>query len=365
MRTQSRSPMRAPRGQRGSALSRLVSAMPALVAIGVIGAFIYRDRQENGARLQQQEAERSARVAAREPVFARGEFDPVFALCRDAWSAELQMSQPPVALAWTRTTLDAYFLEGIDSSSWRRLSCSATGVLRGPRVARPLLESLPAEAAPGADSAAEDPWQFALHALSRTPLGAGELAIELLPDPRTGKVISRRWRGVEGGAKPYLDPAGAPPFPALIADPGFVYAPGAAPPPLSVLPRHRWANQADAAFALIEKALPSGAGIAELTLSDDQIELSIEWPIPAFDGKPPAPYGDQEFDEYGVADRDWWYPRTDPGFGCGKGRPLADLRAEYATARARLGTSALSQAWYSCSPAYSDGHHGAWHLFPG
>ena len=173
MRTRSRSPMRAAGGQRGSALSRLVSAMPALVAIGVIGAFIYRDRQENGARLQQQEAEQSARVAEREPVFARGEFDPIFALCRDAWSDELQMSQPPVALAWTRTALDGYFLEGIDSSSWRRLSCSANGVQRGPRVARPLLESMPAEATPGLDAAAEDSWQLALHALSRAPLGPG------------------------------------------------------------------------------------------------------------------------------------------------------------------------------------------------
>ena len=365
MRTRSRSPMRAARGQRGGALSRLVSAMPALVAIGVIGAFIYRDRQENGERLRQQETEQSARVAEREPVFARGEFDPIFALCRDAWSTELQMSQRPVALAWTWTTLDGYLLDGIDSSSWRRLSCSANGVQRGPRVARPLLESMPAEATPGLDAAADDNWQLALHALSRAPLGPGELAVELLPEPRTGVVLSRRWRGVEGGAKPYLEPADAPPFPALIADPGFAYAPGTAPPPLRTLPRHRWARQADAAFALIEKALPPGAGIVEITLSDDQIELRIESPTPSFEGQPPAPYGDQEFDEYGIADRDWWYPRTDPSFGCEKGQPLAEVRSEFATARARLGTSALSQAWYSCSPAYSDGHHGVWHLVPG
>ena len=213
------------------------------------------------------------------------------------------------------------------------------------------------------DAAAEDFWQLALHALSRAPLGPGELASSCfrIREPASDLAALARRRG-RRQALPRTGRRTA--LPGADRRSGVRLRTGRGPSSSPVLPRHRWANQADAAFALIEKALPPGAGISEITLSDDQIELRIESPTPAFDGKPPAPYGDQEFDEYGVADRDWWYPRTDPSFGCEKGLPLAEVRAEYAAARARLGTSSLSQAWYSCSPAYSDGHHGAWHLFP-
>ena len=347
----------------GGGLPRLATAMLPLVALAGIGTLIYLDRQENAREAQRHEAERAAQVREQQQVFACGNFDQILELCQHSWSAELQVDYQLAALAWTWTCLDGYFLEGTDRSSWRRLSCIASGVERGPRVAHPLVESLPAEATPGADSQPEDRWEAALSGLAHAPLGPGELAVELLPDPRTGEMISRRWRGVEGGAKPYIEPANAPPFAMLIANAEFPLAPGAAPPPLRTLNRYRWAAQPNAAFALIEKALPPGAGVVEITLSDDEIELSVESPTPAFDGDPPAPYGDQEFDEYGVAQSDWWYPRTDPGFGCRTGRPLAEVRAEYATAKARLRAGASPRAWYSCSPAYSDGHRGVWHLW--
>jgi hypothetical protein len=83
----------------------------------------------------------------------------------------------------------------------------------------------------------------------------------------------------------------------LVAAPGFPLAAGAAPPTLRPLPRYRWLAQADTAFTTVEEALPAGAGIVELALSEDEIEVSIEWPTPAFDGDPPARYGDKTFDE--------------------------------------------------------------------
>jgi hypothetical protein len=90
--------------------------------------------------------------------------------------------------------------------------------------------------------------------------------------------------------------------------------------------------------------------------------VQIEWPTPAFDGDPPAPYGDKSFDEYGVAGSDWWYPRTEPGFGCREGQDLSAVRAAYEQAAARLAGHTPAFAWFSCSPAYSNGKRGAWHL---
>jgi hypothetical protein len=144
--------------------------------------------------------------------------------------------------------------------------------------------------------------------------------------------------------------------------PGFRPAPGFATRALRPLPRHRWIAEEDAAFALLEREMPKGADIAELTLEEDQVDVTIDWPTPAFDGALPAPYGDKAFDEYGVADMGWWYPRTTPGFGCARGQALARVRAAFAEAKARMPEQPLSRAWYSCSPAYSDGRQAAWHL---
>jgi hypothetical protein len=130
------------------------------------------------------------------------------------------------------------------------------------------------------------------------------------------------------------------------------------------VPRFHWTAQSDAAFAVIARGLPPGAGVSEITLDPDKIEVQVAHPTPAFDGRPPAPFGDMEWDEYGVADRDWWYPREIAGFGCERGRPLAALHADFAAAWSRMGSPPLARAWYSCSPAYSNGHDGTWHLLP-
>ncbi|HEX9669538.1 MAG TPA: hypothetical protein VGC93_08650 [Thermoanaerobaculia bacterium] len=349
------------RGWRRRRLGPLV--LPALVLAGV-AVFVRQERDENARRAQEDAAEEAAQRAERLQVFARGSFDPVLELCRAGWRDELNVHHEPSALAWTRRSLDGYFLDGTDLRSWRQLRCDANGVRRGPRVAHPLLTPL-AEATPetGSESAAADDeaWRLALERLSAAPRDPRELGVELARHPLTGAVISRRWRGVEGGAGASLEPAGTPPFALLIAEPDFPFAPGAAPPPLRSLPRVRWLEQPDAAFDVVERALPAGARIVELTFGEDEIDLTVESPTPAFDGDPPAPYGDMGFDEYGIAEMSWWYPRTEPGFGCPTGESLADVRAGYAAARARV-RGPLIRAWYSCSPAYSDGRRGVWHL---
>jgi hypothetical protein len=178
----------------------------------------------------------------------------------------------------------------------------------------------------------------------------------------TDQVFVRRWRRAASGAVAASDPADAPRFPLLVAVPAFRTAPSPPLASLEVVPRFDWAAQPDAAFGVIARGLPAGAAVSEITLDVGKIEVQIAHPTKAFDDRPPAPFGDMEWDEYGVADRDWWYPRESPGFGCAAGRPLAELHAAFAVKWAQYGSAPLQRAWYSCSTAYSNGRAGAWHL---
>jgi hypothetical protein len=326
---------------------------------GTVALLVHRDRVE-GERWREAE---KAKAAVREAVFARGQRGEMLELCREGWTGELNFNYEPVGLAWTRRGVDAYFVQGVDESSLRQVRCDARGVSRGPRVAHPLHDLLPAEAPAEAEAKVEGEWPRA-HPAAAGSFAEGEVALELLRHPVTGLVLARHWRSGEGGATATLDPPDAPSFAFLPASPGFRAAPGWAPRALRPLARHRWVAEEDAAFALLERELPKGAKVAGLTLEDDSVEVTIDWPTPAFDGDPPAPYGDKTFDEYGVAEMGWWYPRTTPSFGCARGEPLARVRAAFREARARAGEQGLSRAWYSCSPAYSDGHRAAWHLRP-
>ena len=78
--------------------------------------------------------------------------------------------------------------------------------------------------------------------------------------------------------------------------------------------------------------------------------MQIEWKTPAFDGKPPVPYGDKSFDEYGFADMDWWYPREIPGFGCPVGAPLADVITSFGVAKAQRGGTPIERALVLVQP---------------
>ena len=149
------------------------------------------------------------------------------ASCRDGWQGELGLRQDPVALAYTRDELSAYFLDGADRSSVRQVTCGARGVSRGGRFAHPLRDLLPAEAPAGADPAeAEGDTARDLLRLASRTLGAGELGLELVADPLRGRVLQRRWTSREQGAEVALEPADAPAFPLLAASSGCAPLPG-------------------------------------------------------------------------------------------------------------------------------------------
>jgi hypothetical protein len=345
------------------AIRKVGNQLPGLVVAAIVVAgvasVILRERTRETARYQEeQEGLRSARAN----VFAAGDLGEMLSLCREGWQAQTHLHHDPVAIAWTRQGIDAYFFDGTDPSTLRQVRCDAEGVSRGPRVDHPLAAHLPAEAAAERNDRAEGEWSAAIAHFASQHFEPDDLAFEVVLHPATGLPLSRRWRSGPERASAVLEPADAPSFAFLPSARDFTPFPASAAPSLQAMPRKRWLADPASAFTLLSKELPTGAGVSELTLDDDKIEVQIEWPTPAFDGKPPAPYGDKAFDEYGVADTGWWYPGEIPGFGCAIGKPLAAVRTAFLEARARFGAQRLSRAWYSCSPAYSNGRDGVWNL---
>ena len=333
----------------------LVLAIPA-----GLGYVMYRTEQAE--RVQREQAER-AETTARGTLFERGNLGEMLELCSKGWTNLGFSYQSPVALAWSRKGLFAYFHEGTDSSSLRQVRCEPAGSSRGPRFDHPLHAQIPAEAPTQTEQeTTEGDWNRAV-AAAQHPLEASELAVELLRHPVSGRVVARRWKAGTDGAVAAVEPADAPAFGSLLPAGQIGAVAASAPPALEPRPRHRWTAEPEAAFALLYREIPKGALISELTLQDDKIEVYIQHPTHAFDGKPDAPYGDKEFDEYGIADQDWWYPRSEIGFNCGRGTPLADVQAQFVAARANAGPR-IASAWFSCSTAYSNGKTGVWHLVP-
>jgi hypothetical protein len=313
--------------------------------------------------VERRRGEESARVAAREAVIARGALGETLVLCGEGWKNELALHHEPVAVAFTRQGIDAYFFQGTDGNSLRQVRCDASGVSFGPRVAHPLAAQLPAEAPAETVAGSGAEWHAALNDAAGHTLAADELALELVMHPVTRAVFRRLWRAGGEAALATVQPEGAPPFSLLVASPAFPRSKEAPPPP-EPLARRRWIAEPEAAFALLAGALPKGARVSELSLGEERIEVQVDHPTRAFDGNPDAPYGDMEWDEYGVADSTWWYPREIPGFGCARGETLERVRASFEAARARRGERPIDRAWYTCSTAYSDGRTGVWHMMP-
>jgi hypothetical protein len=335
----------------------IVSQLAVLMIPVGFGYFMYRSEQaERAQQAQVQQAEEASRSA----LFARGNLGEGLKLCRDGWSNLGFSYQEPVALAWSRKGLFAYFHQGSDPSSLRQLRCEAGGGSLGPRFDHPLHAQLPAEAPTTSEQeASSGDWNRAVLDASARPLESAELGVELLRHPVTGRVLTRRWKAGAGGAVATVEPADAPAFASLLPAGQIGAVAASAATPLQPLGRHRWAAETEGAFALLMKEMPKGARVSELHVEDDKIELQIQHPTPNAEG-PPAPYGDKTFDEYGVADNDWWYPRTETGFGCASGTPLADVHAKFLAASSS--GQRLAWAWFSCSTAYSNGREGVWHV---
>jgi len=117
-----------------------------LVLFAIMGGILYEMHRRELEQARQEEQAKQAVQTVREAVLARGDFGEMLKLCREGWNG-IGIWDEPVGIAWTRRGIDAYFLQGPDSTSVRQVRCDGQGVRRGPRVDRPLQEKLPAEAA--------------------------------------------------------------------------------------------------------------------------------------------------------------------------------------------------------------------------
>jgi len=339
----------------------LLKQLPGLIPVAIIAGFGYFMWRTDQATYEQQAAAQKAEESARASLFARGQLGEMLDLCQKGWVNIGFSYQEPVALAWTRRGMTAFFLQGSDQNSLRVVRCDASGTSRGPRVSHPLHEQLPAEApARGEEEDARSTWLHAVSEASRRSLEASESAFELLQHPVTGRVLARRWRAGAEGATATVEPADAPAF-ALLVEAGQLQPVGARLPPLQALKRHTWTVETEPAFAFLAKTIPKGARISELRFEPDEIEVRIQHPTPRGEHERPAPYGDKSFDEYGIADSDWWYPRDEASFGCAAGAPLETVHLQFLSA---YRGERLEWAWFSCSTAYSNGRDGVWHLVP-
>ncbi|MFT3819201.1 MAG: hypothetical protein QM750_16425 [Rubrivivax sp.] len=278
--------------------------------------------------------------------------------CHALWLAG-HWDQAPLALAWQPGRLDWYVQDGVDLDSMRHFHCDGQTMARGARYRRILAERLP----PAADeprSVLRDLNLFKHYAQPASDASA-LLALEAAQDPQDPtrpQPIERRWTA----AGPQTSGPAPADF-ALLLQPGLPAAAAAAaapaPPPLSRLEPRNWLRRPQEAFALLGDHVPPEARVAAIDLCEDSITLTILGRIPNFDGKPPAPYGDASFDEYGVRDASWWYPRDDGTRRCTVGRPLDEVRALYLQHSAAADPAVWS-AEYGCDER-SDGQ-GRWTL---
>jgi hypothetical protein len=258
-----------------------------------------------------------------------------FEYCRDRWNAEQSWSHYyiPQAVAYSRAAVDAYYFQGVDTLSLRHFRCTAEGeTYRGFRYQRFGMEHLPAEV--GIEPQAQDhSIDWTRDALGKLEVSADFFAAEFYMAP-DWVLLTRTWRGAET-LQSHSTPE-ARDFPILLAlandsiekllqDPTRLNQASALLP----LNATNWSQQPQAAFALLRRELPVDAKILTLRLSADEIDITIAGPIKGFDNDPPSPSGDMEYDEYGIADRSWWYPRPLFENDCKVGQSLQNVIAEF------------------------------------
>lgn len=323
-----------------------------IVIAAIIGTLIYQDHQDRKNQVANRRAEEHAVRAVMGEIFAPDAgLQAVYASCASLGEQlNPRFYQTPQALAWHRNGLDIYVFSGIDTTSLVHLRCDLQGLRWGGRFERPLRALIPAETV-------DEPGLSNLQ-IQDLKLDKNVVAIELLLHPATGETITRTWSGPELSAK--ANPESTPDFPLLMRQGSGAFS---AIHALKELPLKRWNRQASAAFELLSRELPKDAKLVELSLAENALTVYIEGPIPGFDGSAPKPFGEKNFDAYGIADASYWYPREIPGFGCKQGRPLREIVELFKAAGGTDGRD-YHQAWYSCSSAYSDGINGQWRLAP-
>ena len=317
-----------------------------LVAAVIISLMLWSEKY-NARIAEQYYAEERARQSAATAAYSRLGPGQALVQCRQQWQQQLSWSEfyRPQAFAWSRQGVDAYYLQGTDASSLRHFRCNPDGsVLRGKRYVRPGMDNLPAE------RTTEDADNSGLeleHALSAVPISNDLVALELYLAPDQ-TIAVRRWQGAEQ-LQAVLSPETAD-FPVLMQKPAPEVA-GNALMALDAIAAHNWLREPLLAFAVLKRELPADAKVLKFRFNKEQISITIQGPIPAFDGDPPAASGDMEYDEYGVPDRTWWYPRPIFPNECSVGQPLDVVLAGF-SAQWQPNTEYL---WliYDCKDGYS------------
>ena len=274
--------------------------------------------------------------------------------CRTSWLAG-HWDQAPLAVAWQRQRLDWYVLEGVDPHSMRHFTCTPEGIDRGGRYVRVFHER--ANTDPERTIVRDVNLFVHLAALPPEPDLLALEAVQNPEDPAQGPVLMRRWSGT---GDPSTQGPGAGELPLLFSRPpaslGSTVQAGLKP-----LQANNWLRQPQDVFALLGDHVPADRRIAAMRVDDKRIDLAIVGPVKAFDGKPPAPFGDASFDEYGVRDTDWWYPRESATNGCTKGYSLAEVKALYAQAINRDRPDVWSAA-FGCDSRDGGSGPGRWTL---
>lgn len=267
------------------------------------------------------------------------------ARCRELWS-RLQSDPRPVALAWQPGLLDVYLLAGVDERSMRHVACDGVEIRQGLRVPRPLLDRLPGREA----AAAPLPNLLEVAAQPRAPgLQAIELALDPHPSAAVG-VLQRGWRD----GQPQPSHALAADLPRLFS----VQPPGLpAAPLLQPLVAHDWLKDPQAAFSVLADHVPPDSRVVLLELGSQRMTVTVTGRFEQDGGRPPAGYGEADFDEHGVRSIGWWYPREQPTWGCAVGRPLAEVREAFLAQRSQARPDSY-HARYGCGEGIEPG--GAW-----
>ncbi|MEP7154422.1 MAG: hypothetical protein ABI905_01515 [Betaproteobacteria bacterium] len=234
----------------------------------------------------------------------------------------------------------------------RHFHCDGTEVHKGARYERVMARYIPA--AP-ASNAAPSQNLFTWYAQLPDP---ALRALEAGVHPGTQQLLERRWRtsGAMQSTWPDFDELPmlfrtSPPEPAFASQPQLK--------PLANL--HNWIKHPDEVFALLATQMPPGTAIAELSFDDKSIQLRIVGPIRNPERNEPSPFGDATFDEYGVRDTEWWYPRDQAGTSCSPGHSLQELTALFAEAP-NAKNSRLWSASFSCRGAGKLPDTGGWDL---
>ncbi len=304
-----------------------------IVLLLIVAFGVWRSQVENQEQAKQQARHEQEKQQARMD-FQGMTMGQTIAHCRALMSGYAQ-HQLPLALAWSPGRLEWYVPSGVDNTSMRHQSCTSEGIRGGWRYPR------------AAISPALNAVDVNLFTYYASFADEGTVALEAAIDPATQTRLERRWS--HAGAGTASPPAVA--LPLLLHQPAPHLAVKNVPanPPLAGATD--WLKQPTQVLDVLARHLPPDARISEIDVREGSIKLTIVGPVKNFDNKPPASFGDASFDEYGIRDADWWYPR-DSG-SCSPGYSLSQVSALLAQAT-NLNDPRVWNAWFGCNRGKGD-----------